>query len=123
MAWSVVNFQKRVWNWMLHTFHQEERENITVRCDRFLEEALELLQSLDYPVERIDKLRDYVYSRPKGVPMQELGGTMITLAALCGPTGMEMDLAADIELSRCWTNMEKIRAKQAMKRDKLGPLP
>ena len=85
------------------------------RGDRLLEEVLELLQSGDYPTQRISALTDYVYGRDKGEPAQEAGGVMVTLAAYCLAHDLDMGTAGEAELARIWTKVEKIRAKQAAK--------
>jgi hypothetical protein len=54
--------------------------------------------------------------------MQELGGVQVTLAALCFPHDLDMNEAAERELARVWTKIDKIRAKQAAK-PKHSPLP
>jgi hypothetical protein len=85
------------------------------RNDRFLEEALELVQSLGYSQQEAHWMVRYVYDRPQGDVNQEVGGVMVTLASLCIANGMDMDKAADTELARCWENIDKIRLKQAAK--------
>lgn len=60
-------------------------------------------------------LVDYVYGRPVGVPDLEVGGVMVTLAALCSASEINMDEAGDGELKRNWDRIETIRAKQAAK--------
>ncbi|MDG3580390.1 hypothetical protein P7F60_28840 [Rhizobium sp. YJ-22] len=85
------------------------------RCDRFIEEALELIQSVGIIAERAHALVDYVFSRPIGDPHQEVGGVMVTLAALCMTCGVNLDKAAEDELARIWTKVDAIRAKQAAK--------
>lgn len=60
-------------------------------------------------------LVDYVYGRPVGVPDLEVGGVMVTLAALCSASEINMDDAGDRELQRNWDQIETIRAKQAAK--------
>jgi hypothetical protein len=92
------------------------------RNHRFLEEGLELVQSLGCTASEAHQLVDYVFGRPSGDPMQELGGAQVTLAALCFPTGLDMREAAERELVRVWTKMDAIRAKQAAK-PKHSPLP
>ncbi len=112
-------FQARVKPWMTETFGEEISKDITERGDRLLEETLELLQAHGYDPARIATLRDYVYGRPVGEPAQEVGGVMVTLAAYCEAAGIDMHAAGEVELARCWDNIEKIRAK----RDLHSPLP
>lgn len=57
-----------------------------------------------------------------GEPAQEVGGVMVTLAALCLANGLDMHAAGETELARIWTKVEAIRAKQAAK-PKHSPLP
>ena len=118
-------FQDRVWRWLHECFGFKVANDLTERCDRALEEHLELLQSLGYDRERIPLLVDYVYSRQIGEPSQEVGGVMVTLAALCAVAEIDMEEAAFVELVRIETPsiMERIRAKQASKRDIHAPLP
>ena len=85
------------------------------RGDRLLEEVLELLQSGDYPPERVAALRDYVWGRPIGEPAQEVGGVMVTLGAYCLAFRLDMHEAGEVELARIWTKVPQIRAKQAAK--------
>lgn len=68
------------------------------------------------------QLVDYVYGRPVGERAQEVGGVMVTLAALCLAQGLAMHAAGETELARIWTKVEAIRAKQAAK-PKHSPLP
>ena len=109
------NLQSRVQPWMTACFGPEISADRLERGDRLLEEVLELLQSGGYPPERVAALRDYVWSRDKGEPEQEVGGVMITLAAYCLAHGIDMHEAGEKELARIWTKVEKIRAKQAAK--------
>lgn len=107
--------QARVQPWMMACFGAEISADKLERSDRFIEEALELVQSGDYPKERALALVDYVYGRDKGEMHQEVGGVMITLAAFCLAHGIDMHEAGETELDRIWTKVEKIRAKQAAK--------
>lgn len=108
-------FQEWVGRWVHECFGPVIAADRLERGDRFLEEALELLQSGDYPRERIGALENYVYGRPKGEPAQEVGGVMVTLAAYCEAHGLDMRAAGDAELTRVWGKIEQIRAKQAAK--------
>jgi hypothetical protein len=58
---------------------------------------------------------DYVFDRPAGAQEQEVGGVMVTLAALCNALKLSMDNAAEKELARNWERIEAIRHKQASK--------
>lgn len=117
-----MKFQQRVLEWMMACFSMEICRNQTERNHRFLEESLELVQSLGCTASEAHQLVDYVFNRPAGDPEQELGGVMVTVAALCFPNNLDMDEAAETELVRIWTKIEKIRAKQAAK-PKHSPLP
>lgn len=108
-------FQQRVAPWMAATFGPEISLDKLERNDRFIEEALELAQASGYSAERAHALVDYVFNRPQGDINQEVGGVMVTLAAHCLANGVDMHTAGEVELTRIWTLVEKIRAKQAAK--------
>ncbi|WP_063615483.1 hypothetical protein [Bradyrhizobium sp. Tv2a-2] len=118
----VRSFQERVYDWMLACFGEDIARDVTERNHRFLEEALELVQSLGCTVSEAHQLVDYVYGRPQGEINQELGGTMVTLAALANCNNISIEQASETELARVWSNIDKIRAKQAAK-PKHSPLP
>ena len=119
---EAVAFQDRVRPWMLECFGAEISCDQQERNHRFLEEALELVQSLGATASEAHQLVDYVYGRPVGAPKQEVGGVMVTLAALCLAGGLDMHEAGEVELSRIWTRVEQIRAKQDAK-PAMSPLP
>jgi len=119
---DAATLQSRVLPWMVACFGSEVSNDRLERGDRLLEEVLELLQSGDYPMDRIAALVEYVYNRPKGEPAQEVGGVMITLAAYCLAHDLDMHQAGEIELSRIWTKIEQIREKQKAKPYR-SPLP
>lgn len=114
---TVVLFQAGVAAWLVQCFQPEVCMDKVERRDRFIEEALELTQACDYTRERAHTLVDYVFDRPAGDPPQEVGGSMVTLAALCQTFGIDMSEAALRELGRIAQpeTMAKIRAKQAAK--------
>lgn len=115
-------FQSRVDPWLITCFGFEIARNREERNHRFLEESLELVQSLGCTQSEAHQLVDYVFNRPKGEPAQEAGGVMVTLAALCLAQEINMHEAGEVELARIWTKVETIRAKQAAK-PKHSPLP
>jgi len=112
---SITSFQEHVEGWLRACFPAAVRSDRTERTHRFLEEALELAQANDCSREDAIKLVHYVYDRPKGVPDLEAGGVMVTLAALCSASSINMKVAGDNELKRNWDRIEVIRAKQAAK--------
>lgn len=116
------SFQQRVLPWMLECFGVAISADTLERNHRFLEESLELVQSLGCSREDAHAIVDYVYGRAVGEPAQEVGGVMVTLAALCLAQGLDMHDAGETELARVWTKIEQIRAKQAAK-PRNSPLP
>lgn len=117
-----ISFQTRVGAWMQVCFGADISADREERNHRFLEEALELVQACGCTQSEAHQLVDYVYGRDQGDINQEVGGVMVTLAALCLANGFDMHGAGETELARVWTKIDKIRAKQAAK-PKHSPLP
>jgi NTP pyrophosphatase (non-canonical NTP hydrolase) len=117
-----MDYQQRVNEWTHVCFGKEISKDIIERNHRFLEEALELVQSLGCTQSEAHQLVDYVFNRPVGQKQQECGGVMVTLAALSNAAGIDMVDCGEVELQRVWEKMEQIRAKQASK-PKHSPLP
>lgn len=112
---SVAPFQESIRLWMLECFGPEISADTVERNHRFLEEALELVQACGCSAADAHALVDYTFSRPVGEREQEVGGVMVTLAALCLAQGLDFQVAAELERRRIWTKIEEIRAKQAAK--------
>lgn len=112
---ALRGYQQRVNAWMIACFGVEIAADSVERNHRFLEEALELVQSLGCTENEAHQLVAYVFSRAAGVPHQELGGVMVTAAALATPAMLDLSRAAEDELARVWTKVTQIRAKQAAK--------
>lgn len=111
--------QTRVWEWCERCFEGLiDWSSRKERCFRFLEEALELCQSLELTKEEALRVVDYVYGRPIGEPEQEVGGVMITLYALGAREGIDIEEQCRIEYGRImWPpTMDKIRNKQIAKK-------
>lgn len=77
------------WDWGVRAFGLAHLLNIPLRSLRVAEEAIELAQSYGVPKELLLKQVEEVYARPKGIPMQELGGvalsyTLLLKAVNCG---------------------------------------
>lgn len=115
-------FQARVQPWMMQCFGPEISGDAQERNHRFIEEALELIQACGATRDEAHQLVDYVYDRPAGEKVQEAGGVMVTLAALCLAQNIDMHDAGEVELARIWEKIDRIRAKQAAK-PKHSPLP
>lgn len=114
-------FQDRVLRWCLECFGPRVANDRRERADRFIEESLELAQTVEgFTKERALALVEYVFNRPKGEARQEVGGVMVTLAALCNAEDEQiiMGMAANQEMDRIEQPevLMKVRDKQAMKR-------
>lgn len=106
--------QDRVKPWLYECFGPMVAADVVERNHRFLEESLELVQSLGATKEDCLKLVDYVYGRQEGDPYQEVGGVMITLSALCLANDLSMDECTDIELDRIWLKIDNIRENKEL---------
>lgn len=119
---SAVAFQARVQPWMMACFGAEISADIAERCHRLYEEVGETVQSFGMSRSEAHQLVDYTWDRAIGQRAQEVGGVMVTLAALCLAAGLDMHECGETELARIWTKVDVIRAKQAAK-PKHSPLP
>lgn len=121
---QAVPFQAGVAAWMLECFGQQIARDKTERNHRFLEEALELVQACGCTDEEAHKLVDYVFGREVGERSQEVGGVMVTLAALCLAQDMDMQACAETELARITKPEVVIRIREKQKRKpSMSPLP
>jgi NTP pyrophosphatase (non-canonical NTP hydrolase) len=108
--------------WANTCFGPDIVNNLEERNYRFLEEALELVQSLHCSKEDAHKLVDYVYNKPVGDPEQETGGVLVSLALLCYINNIDLNEAFHHALIDNYDRIEKIRLKQSQK-PAIGPLP
>lgn len=118
------SFQSRVRPWTVEVFGDAKAYDKMTRNFRFAEEATELVQACGLTKEEMLSVVDYVYGRPVGVPHQEVGGVMTTLASLCNAhEGIDMHVEGERELLRCQQPevIAKIRAKQAQKPKRVDP--
>lgn len=112
---SISAFQHKINHWMLQCFGDVISKDRQERNHRFLEEALELVQSCGCSISEAHQLVDYVFGRPAGEKGQEVGGVMVTLAALATANGIDVGVQAEMERDRIWKKMEQIRKKHATK--------
>lgn len=117
-------YQQRVNTWIHKCFDLHTCTDTMERNHRFLEEAIELVQSLGCTPSEAHQLVDYVFGRPVGHAPQEVGGVRVTLSALCSAAGIQEDAEAELELGRINQPemITKIRTKHAAK-PKHSPLP
>ena len=115
-------YQRHCAEWAKRCFGLDVTQDRSQRNYRFVEEALELAQSHQVTKEEVLKLVEYVYNRPPGDPIQEVGGVMTTLSTMCHVYGYDLETCALTELDRCEQNIDKIREKWKNK-PQLSPLP
>ena len=101
--------------WAVEAFGENVANDKMERNHRFLEESLELVQSLGMEKSEAYQLVDYVYARGAGEVNQEVGGVLATLACLCSANYIDMMGAGEKELIRIHEKIDLIRAKQAIK--------
>lgn len=120
--------QSRIARWVEETLGEEMQEadlsplqNRAERAVRFVEEAIELAQSIGVEREQLHRLVDYVMSRPVGDTSQEVGGAMLTLYAVAASCGVDADERVLKEIERVETPeiRAKVRHRQREKREAL----
>lgn len=109
------SFQKAVQAWLAECFDDPEAVKTHERACRFIEEAVELVQSLNFPKESILSLVDHVYNKPPGELYEEAGGTLTTLAALLSSVDASLETAANNGIDRAYTKIALVRAKHKAK--------
>lgn len=114
---DVETYEQKCGRWARVTLGEDDATNMDERCKRFLEESLELVQSLGMLKTEMLALVNYVCNRPPGDTRQEVGGVMVTLGALCAAVEqpIDLELEAAIELQRCWDHSAEIAEKQKHK--------
>jgi len=90
------------------------------RCDRFLEEAIELVQAAGCSRERAMEMLNKVYDRPEGELYQEIGGVSVTLLALTESVGMELDELEVMEIERIESKPPEVFRKRQAEKAALG---
>lgn len=112
------DYQSQCHAWAFEAVGERAAVSPRERAMRFLEEAIELAQACGVHGDLAVQLVRDVYDNPVGAVEQEVGGTMLTLAALCEATGVNLVTAAEAELARVQDPkvIAKVRARQATKR-------
>jgi len=112
---NITDFQGQVRRWVVQCFGTSAADSKQERGYRFLEEALELAQAGGVTEAEARAMVAHVYSRPVGELVQEVGGSVLTLAALCAAYCVNLEAAAVAELTRAKASAAKIREKQSTK--------
>jgi len=107
--------QNAVLAWMLECFGKDSTFDKQERSIRFLEESLELAQACGVTIDQAHAMVDFVFARNVGEIDQEVGGVMVTLAALCAAMSIDLSSTANAEMARIATRIAEIRAKQLTK--------
>lgn len=107
--------QARCTDWARVCFPDDPIIRPKVRAIRFLEEAIELVQTMDISREKAHELVDYVFNRPVGYPAQELGGTMLTLMLVAEALDLDAGGEAEAELVSAYERIPQIREKSKNK--------
>jgi hypothetical protein len=114
---NLATFQERVGRWVIECFGPDVALDAEERNYRFLEESIELAQACGATADQVKNMVDYVYSRPAGQVAQEAGGALVTLAALCQAQHIDMQAAAEAELTVIEKKVDAIRLKWQAKPD------
>jgi hypothetical protein len=117
---SSLSFQTRVGLWVTECFGTRTALDVRERALRFCEEALKVVQSFGLTAADAHRMVDYVFGRPIGETTQEIGGAMVTLAALGYATNIDVFAAGDLEATRIETCIPQILAKQQLKAESGG---
>ena len=110
-------FQSRVNAWLTWCFGLSGGGPTKQRALRFTEESLELAQSCGVSEAEVHTLVSNVFGRPVGQQHQEVGGTLVTLAALCHSIDLGMTACGEVELTRRFEYGLAIRSKAASERE------
>lgn len=111
-------FQEQVAIWFRTCFGNPPDHNASnprERAARFAEEAIETMQAAGLTKDEVASLVDYVFSRPKGDLMDEISGSLTTIAALATTHNLNLDECALHGISSLYSKMEKVRAKHRNK--------
>lgn len=92
--------QEILTKWAEDCFGSDQVNSPAIRGLRLAEESIEFSQSVDVPAEKLHALIDYVYSRPKGTPAQELGGVAVTALVAASSIGAQFDDCLQAETQR-----------------------
>lgn len=112
---SPNNYATHTMHWCRDTFGDTIATDIVERAARLLEEATEVAQAANVPIQMAAAITHRVYNRPKGLLPQEMGGVIVCWSIMAAALGMQPSGIMDEALSDCWGRQDAIRAKLADK--------
>jgi hypothetical protein len=92
--------QAKMTAWGQRCFGVEHMSDVKIRGLRMLEESIEFAQAVEIESWQVTDLANYVYSRPKGTPQQELGGVLVTALVSASALGVSAQSVLDAEMQR-----------------------
>jgi hypothetical protein len=102
---------------------RERAQEITpkIRALRALEEMMELAQAENISSTEVTIIRDQVYNKPPGDPIQEVCGVMVTMAGYAMTKGIVLERCFWMEFERMMDPaiIEKVRHRN-LEGDKIG---
>lgn len=107
-----MDLQTRIYQWCIACLGAPHAHDPIIRGLRFLEEAVELGQSVGLTRQEAAAIVDMVYRNPPGDRDQEIGGCSITLHALASAVGTDVETAGEQEYARINTPEMMARIRQ-----------
>jgi hypothetical protein len=89
------------WNWGAACFGEEHMTDPKTRSLRLVEEAIELCQSVGVGEDLVRVVAADVYAKPRGEPIQELGGCFVTAGVMAFTLGSDPETVFEKEVTRC----------------------
>ena len=109
------SLSNRVDQFLRECFSDDPNVRPQVRVLRFLEEALELAQSMGITKEKALEQVDYTYGRPIGEPVQEFGGVVFTLVSTGNALGLDLIEEGHKSVDEGFSRIDQIREKSKSK--------
>lgn len=94
--------QQAAVDWAERVFGDDAKDR-RILALRFLEEALELVQTQGLKPHDLEHVKKRVFSRPPGDVKNEIGGVMVTLYCMAGHLGLDVDSCEATEIVRVHT--------------------
>jgi hypothetical protein len=107
-------------DWAVRSFGKDHVSNLPVRSLRTVEESIELCQAFGVPKETVAQCVEMVYGKPRGEPMQEIGGVLMTIQVLCEQLDVEADTVFETEIRRVLQKPPKHFAERNQAKINLG---